>query len=203
MSSSFLYKMKWQVMRKKVLLIFCILVLGASACGNNDSQNSIDTEYYDYAEGFTGISGNKICDSPDGYYFLMNNYLMFADKNLEQKVFVCNKAECLHREEAPENKVTGNLYKQTSVCIPETSAISGKLSGKMVSLIYFSYLRSQIATSNKLYTSIIAIFVFSFSLKSQHQLQQFIKQPLYHLIFQVISSRPELLPVHQESTIIL
>lgn len=97
MSSSFLYKMKWQVMRKKVLLIFCILVLGASACGNNDSQNSIDTEYYDYAEGFTGISGNKIYDSPDGYYFLMNNYLMFADKNLEQKVFVYNKAECLHR----------------------------------------------------------------------------------------------------------
>lgn len=94
-------------MKKLILLALGIVVLSLSACGNIASK---DTEFYDCEEGFTGILGNKVYESPDGYYFLMNNYLMFADENLEQKVFVCNKAECLHDQESPENKVNCDAF---------------------------------------------------------------------------------------------
>lgn len=97
-------------MKRVILLVLGILILCVSACGNNDSKNSIDTEYYDCEIGFTGILGNKIYDSPDGYYFLMNNYLMFANKNLEQPVFVCNKAECSHNKGTAENKVNCDAF---------------------------------------------------------------------------------------------
>ncbi len=93
-------------MKKSILLaVLGIVCFNLSACNNISSEKQVDTEYYDCEVGFTGILGNKIYDSPDGYYFLMNNYLMFADKNLEQPVFVCNKAECLHNKETAENKV--------------------------------------------------------------------------------------------------
>ena len=94
-------------MKKLILLALGIVILSLSACGNTASK---DTEFYDCEEGFTGILGNKVYESPDGYYFLMNNYLMFADENLEQKVFVCNKAECLHDQESPENKVNCDAF---------------------------------------------------------------------------------------------
>ena len=93
-------------MKKSILLaVLGIVCFNLSACNNISSEKQVDTEYYDCEVGFTGVMGNKIYDSPDGYYFLMNNYLMFADKNLEQPVFVCNKAECLHNKETAENKV--------------------------------------------------------------------------------------------------
>ena len=93
-------------MKKSILLaVLGIVCFNLSACNNISSEKQVDTEYYDCEVGFSGVMGNKIYDSPDGYYFLMNNYLMFADKNLEQPVFVCNKAECLHNKETAENKV--------------------------------------------------------------------------------------------------
>lgn len=98
-------------MKKSILLgVLGIVCFNLSACNNISSEKQVDTEYYDCEVGFTGILGNKIYDSPDGYYFLMNNYLMFADKNLEQPVFVCNKAECLHNKETAENKVNCDAF---------------------------------------------------------------------------------------------
>ena len=98
-------------MKKSILLaVLGIVCFYLSACNNISSEKQVDTEYYDCEVGFTGILGNKIYDSPDGYYFLMNNYLMFADKNLEQPVFVCNKAECLHNKETAENKVNCDAF---------------------------------------------------------------------------------------------
>ncbi len=99
---------------KKSILLTVLGVVGfiLSACNNTNisSEKQVDTEYYDCEVGFTGILGNKIYDSPDGYYFLMNNYLMFADENLDQPVFVCNKAECLHNKETSENKVNCDAF---------------------------------------------------------------------------------------------
>lgn len=98
-------------MKKSILLaVLGIVCFNLSACNNISSEKQVDTEYYDCEVGFTGILGNKVYDSPDGYYFLMNNYLMFADKNLEQPVFVCNKAECLHNKETAENKVNCDAF---------------------------------------------------------------------------------------------
>lgn len=98
-------------MKKSILLaVLGIVCFNLSACNNISSEKQVDTEYYDCEVGFTGVMGNKIYDSPDGYYFLMNNYLMFADKNLEQPVFVCNKAECLHNKETAENKVNCDAF---------------------------------------------------------------------------------------------
>lgn len=93
-------------MRRKVILLTAVIFLcRLGACGKSAEQEGSDEKFYECQKGFMGVLGNQICESPEGYYFLMGNYLMFTDENLEQQTIVCNKAECLHNEERAENRV--------------------------------------------------------------------------------------------------
>lgn len=80
-----------------------------SAC-KVENSSSEKTEYSDCQRGFMGVYGNKIYPSPDGYYFFAGNYLMFIDPALKESTFVCNKAECLHAEEPPENRINCDAF---------------------------------------------------------------------------------------------
>lgn len=98
-------------MKKKLfLLIVSIFSLFLTACEKNTALEEENEEFYECQKGFMGNSGNKICETPDGYYFIMGNYLMFADHNLKQKTLVCAKAECLHNNESKENKVKCDAF---------------------------------------------------------------------------------------------
>jgi len=97
-------------MKKKQLLLIpflCLLLL--SSCSPSSSKSQSES-FSDCQKGFMGISGNKIYPSSDGYYFFAGHYLMFADRHLKETTFVCNKPECLHAEEAPENRINCNAF---------------------------------------------------------------------------------------------
>lgn len=94
--------------------MICILLVGIltimSACGKGAGAEQEEEKFYDCQKGFMGSLGNRISESPDGYYFLMGDYLKFADKNLEKTTFVCNKPECLHCKEVFDNKKNCDSY---------------------------------------------------------------------------------------------
>lgn len=94
--------------KRIVSLVLCIVItITASGC---KAESNIEEEFYDCQKGFMGILGNRMCETPDGYYFIMGYYLIFADKELKKTTFVCNKPECLHNQENMENKTNCDAF---------------------------------------------------------------------------------------------
>lgn len=89
-----------------LMILFLFLL---SSCGQ-DFTKTQNTTVSDCQRGFMGVYGNKIYPSPDGYYFFAGNYLMFTDPELKNFTFVCNKAECLHAAESPENRINCDAF---------------------------------------------------------------------------------------------
>lgn len=101
-------KKKW----KKIVIagMAGILMMMLAGCKEDESAGGAAGEFYDCQHGFRNGVEYKICETPDGYYMLVGNYLVFAEKDLSKTAIVCNKAECLHCEEAIDNKANCNAF---------------------------------------------------------------------------------------------
>lgn len=98
-------------MKKKIyLLLLCLSVVMLSACRKSGKEVIEQGKFWECQRGFMDGIGNRMYETPEGYYFLMGNYLMFADKSFERSTIVCDKVECLHNNEAPEKKLNCNAF---------------------------------------------------------------------------------------------
>jgi len=103
-------------MKKSLLLVMIILLLGTSACsGNGDRVTSttpatisdtipeadntyhylVDNPYY-----LSGSNaGNYVAETEDGFYFLVSDTLLYADRDTMEPIPVCAKPNCRHHQE--------------------------------------------------------------------------------------------------------
>ncbi|CVI68060.1 hypothetical protein NDGK_01108 [Clostridiales bacterium CHKCI001] len=100
-------------MRKKMGILFLMVIVLLTACGNENSEQ--EAEFWDYQRGFMRGWGNMIMETPDGYYFwegkgIFGEYLVFMDRELKESSFVCSKPECLHEKESDENRENCDAY---------------------------------------------------------------------------------------------
>lgn len=106
-------------MKKQICSIILIIIGLLTACGNQKGENGTEEAFFDYQRGFMGGWGNKLLETPDGYYLfpdrVVSDYLYFMDKEMKEVSFVCSKPECMHNEESVENKERCDAYfSQTS-----------------------------------------------------------------------------------------
>lgn len=82
------------------LMIVCILL------GNGCKKNrKIDKKYYDFQKGFANYRPQEIVETPKGYYFLVENYIYYMDKELSKETILCSKPECLHEKEQMDHVI--------------------------------------------------------------------------------------------------
>ena len=100
-------KVKNQFLVIAILTIF----LGILLCSCKTENSEVPEDRYSvFQKGFASSMGNKIVESPDGFYLFYGNFLTFLDKNFENPVTVCDKPECRHLEEAEEHVVECNAF---------------------------------------------------------------------------------------------
>ena len=100
-------KVKNQFLVIAILTIF----LGILLCSCKTENSEVPEDRYSvFQKGFASSMGNKIVESPDGFYLFNGNFLTFLDKNFENPVTVCDKPECRHLEEAEEHVVECNAF---------------------------------------------------------------------------------------------
>lgn len=96
------------MIRKRVWIGLLGIGLVLSSCGGTKVQES--DKYSKEQKGFLESAGNRMTETPDGYYTLMGDYLAYLDKNLENCTIVCDKANCLHNKEKDEDKISCNAF---------------------------------------------------------------------------------------------
>ncbi|CVI68054.1 hypothetical protein NDGK_01106 [Clostridiales bacterium CHKCI001] len=101
------------IIRKKLGILFLMVLLLLTACSNRNSEQ--EARFSDYQRGFVKGWGSPIVETSDGYYFLVGEslfgeYLVFMDRELKESSFVCSKPECLHEKENDENKENCDAY---------------------------------------------------------------------------------------------
>lgn len=97
-------------MKKKYwLLLVCAMVM-MSGCRKEKEKEPQSGKFYECQKGFVSALGNDMYETPEGFYFMAGYYLMFVDEQFEKPVIVCDKAECLHNRENPENKASCNAF---------------------------------------------------------------------------------------------
>jgi len=62
--------------------------------------SNTDCAYYLTATGY----GHELAETPDGYYFFANMFLMYCDAEIMTPIPVCAKPECSHNEEKETSK---------------------------------------------------------------------------------------------------
>ncbi len=128
----------------KLLCVLLLLLLTLSGCSDPYAQlaDTYNAET-DQPASFVPLFSNTFAIAPGegGYYFIMSDFLFFADPETEISVPVCSKAECRHYEETDPQKVwlcnafvgssaapsflqfyEGNLY-----CISSAGSVNGEL----------------------------------------------------------------------------
>lgn len=98
------------VKKKTVEALFMVMAFGLIGCGGGSQP---EDEYSDSPKGFMEPLGNRMVETPDGYYTFQGNYLTFLDKELENPTIVCNKPNCLHNEEDMEKRVECDAFFST------------------------------------------------------------------------------------------
>ena len=86
-------------------LLFAVLAIGIAACqkGNfGDTYIEGQDQQYMYTDLF--YSTQKMTESEEGYYFLHQNYLFFADRDTLAVSPFCDKPGCLHEKETETSK---------------------------------------------------------------------------------------------------
>lgn len=73
-------KVKNQFLVIAILTIF----LGILLCSCKTENSEVPEDRYSvFQKGFASSMGNKIVESPDGFYLFYGNFLTFLDKNLK------------------------------------------------------------------------------------------------------------------------
>lgn len=87
---------------KKILscLLLMILVTGMTACQDGRFGNAyIEGRDQQYMYTDLLFHSKNITETKEGYYFLVDSYLFFADKNTLEASPLCKKPGCLHEKE--------------------------------------------------------------------------------------------------------
>ncbi|MFQ8599290.1 MAG: hypothetical protein ACLSAP_00930 [Oscillospiraceae bacterium] len=94
---------------KSLLLLLSLAVL-FSSCG--EKANGPDTYPADFILGEDSqymyqvqSQNTTMAATKDGYYFLIHNYIYYADKDTMKLTVLCNKPDCLHEKETDPQKV--------------------------------------------------------------------------------------------------
>lgn len=94
---------------KKIIIFFVFFICLSVFTGCQSEDEQLEDTYIlgnDYQYMYVSpMEGQEVAESPDGYYFMVGNFLYYMDKTALQPVVLCNKPNCLHEEETDPSKI--------------------------------------------------------------------------------------------------